>query len=110
MGGKDIAYLAEIAPRSYTRLQHGQRKHLCPKLMSQISQQFPEGVLTNPLCFGVAFANTLTTSLSIVDTVVQDLLLPVQNLLDCKTIPSINKSVLEACPVYSLYSSRPSNT
>ena len=66
----------------------------------------PEDILTNPLCFGVAFANTLTTSLSIVDTVVQELLLPVQNLLDCKTIPSINKSVLEACPGYSLYRGR----
>lgn len=62
----------------------------------------PEDVLTNPLCFGVVFANTLTTSLSIVDPVVQELL-PVQNLLGCKTIPSINKSVLEACSGYSLY-------
>jgi hypothetical protein len=59
-------------------------------------------VLTNPLCFGIALTNTIA-DIPIVDGVVQELLLPIQNLLGCKTIPSIDESVLEACPGYSFY-------
>jgi len=62
-----------------------------------------EDALTNSLCFCLAFVNNIANLVSVVNNVVQEVILPVQNLLSCQTIPELALSVTEACPGYSLY-------
>lgn len=56
----------------------------------------------NPLCFAIAYANSQLT-IPAASNVVQELLLPIQNLLGCVTVPGLNESVYDACPGYSVY-------
>lgn len=62
-----------------------------------------QDALTNPLCFGLAFANNAANLVPIVNFVVQEVILPIQNLFTCKTIPELDMTVAEACSGYSLY-------
>lgn len=50
-----------------------------------------------------ASSSILSGPLAVVNYVLQELILPVQNALNCITIPSLNTSAMAACPGYSLY-------
>ncbi|WPG98150.1 Hypothetical protein R9X50_00093600 [Acrodontium crateriforme] len=61
---------------------------------------------TNPLdgiCYGVASAVSAANVIPIVNGVVQELLLPIQNALNCPTLTPSNTSVGDDCPGHSLY-------
>lgn len=60
---------------------------------------------TNPLhavCFGIASAER-AAQIPIVSAVVEELLIPIQNLLGCPTVPSTGKTIGATCPGYSLF-------
>lgn len=60
-------------------------------------------IVADPLCYGLAYATSMTGFLGPVNAVVGELILPIQNSLGCKTIPKLDMSVAQACPGYSLY-------
>lgn len=60
-------------------------------------------IIANPLCYGLAYALAQTGFLGVVSSVVGEFILPIQNAFGCKTIPSLNMSVAQACSGYSLY-------
>lgn len=55
------------------------------------------------VCFAVAAVASVTDEVLIAGSLVSQLLLPVQNLIDCATVPSRNDSVADVCPGYSYY-------
>lgn len=60
---------------------------------------------TNPLhavCYGIASVNK-AINIPVVGSVVQELLIPIQNAISCPTVPSTGESLGKDCPGYSLY-------
>lgn len=55
------------------------------------------------LCFAVAEILGVAEMLPVVGILVDMLILPVQNVLDCRTVPARNDSVGDICPGYSFY-------
>lgn len=55
------------------------------------------------VCFAVGSILGVTSNVPVVGALVNELILPVQNLLDCSTVPGRNDSVADVCPGYSYY-------
>ncbi|KAF2167249.1 hypothetical protein M409DRAFT_22676 [Zasmidium cellare ATCC 36951] len=58
---------------------------------------------TQGVCFALAEVLSVAEMLPVVGIVVDLLVLPVQNALDCRTVPARNDSVKDVCPGYSFY-------
>ncbi|KAI9708550.1 MAG: hypothetical protein M1828_002711, partial [Chrysothrix sp. TS-e1954] len=104
--GEDIKYLAATQPQILTSgCNTGAVNTFTPINTTALtgSAYTPADVLANPLCYGLAYANAQAGFLGVVNSVLGELILPIQNTLGCKTIPSLNMSVAMACPGYSLY-------
>lgn len=104
--GVDINYLTARDPRiGAPGCNQGKVDTFVPINTTALSGSTytPAEILANPLCYGLAYATAQTAFLDVVSDVVGELILPIQNSLGCKTIPSLNMSVAQACPGYSLY-------
>lgn len=55
------------------------------------------------VCFAVAAVAGITTQVPVVGGLVDNLLLPVQDLIGCSNVPSRNDSVADVCPGYTFY-------
>lgn len=55
------------------------------------------------VCFALAEVLGVVGLIPVVNLVVDLLVLPVQNALDCRTVPARNDSVADVCPGYSFY-------
>lgn len=55
------------------------------------------------VCFAVGAVAGITDLVPVVNSLVSQLLLPVQNLLGCSTVPARNDSVADVCPGYTFY-------
>ncbi|KAK4493885.1 hypothetical protein PRZ48_015070 [Zasmidium cellare] len=58
---------------------------------------------TQGVCFALAEVLTVVDMIPVVGIVADLLVLPVQNALDCRTVPARNDSVKDVCPGYSFY-------